>query len=260
MEENKETVSSSPMLVKTYGDIYFNTQDTEQAVRFFEELGIFPLLRYCKKCGSSMRKTNDKSRKDKKKWVCTSMTACGHVNTLRSGTWLEKAKLSFEQIAKIMFCWSHKLPQQFAVNESGASARTMVDWYNFCRDICEVVLMNQEYKKIGGEGKIVEIDESKFGKRKYNKGKKVEGQWVFGGVERDSDKIFLASVPNRTKETLMGVLEEYVDGIKDLYNTYFFEYMWRRQFARDNNDAFNKLAEHIVLYAKDLEEMTPTQG
>ena len=36
-------------------------------------------------------------------------------------------------------------------------------------------LPNQN-KKIGGKEKIVEIDKSKFGKRKYNKGKKVEGQ------------------------------------------------------------------------------------
>jgi len=36
-------------------------------------------------------------------------------------------------------------------------------------------------KKLGGFGKIVVIDESKFGKRKYNKGHRVQGQWIFGG-------------------------------------------------------------------------------
>lgn len=47
---------------------------------------------------------------------------------------------------------------------------------------------------IGGPGVIVEVDESKFGKRKYNKGHKVPGVWVFGGVERTLErKCFLTS-------------------------------------------------------------------
>ena len=28
----------------------------------------------------------------------------------------------------------------------------------------------------------VEIDESKFGKTKFNRGRYIEGQWVFGGI------------------------------------------------------------------------------
>lgn len=41
-------------------------------------------------------------------------------------------------------------------------------------------------EKIGGGGKIVEVDELRFGKWKYWKGHIVDGQWVFGGVERCS--------------------------------------------------------------------------
>ena len=35
---------------------------------------------------------------------------------------------------------------------------------------------------IGGPGKVVEIGESKFGKKKSHKGHNMEGQWVFGGI------------------------------------------------------------------------------
>ena len=37
----------------------------------------------------------------------------------------------------------------------------------------------------GGPGKLVQIDESKVGQRKYHRGHVVEGQWVFGGIEED---------------------------------------------------------------------------
>ena len=40
-----------------------------------------------------------------------------------------------------------------------------------------------EYLKIGAPGMEVQVDESAFGKRKYNKGHYVNTQWVFGGIE-----------------------------------------------------------------------------
>jgi hypothetical protein len=47
---------------------------------------------------------------------------------------------------------------------------------------------------MGGEGKVVEIDESKFRKRKYHRGHYVKGQWVFGGIERGTGRTFLVAV------------------------------------------------------------------
>ena len=43
---------------------------------------------------------------------------------------------------------------------------TAVDWYNFVRDICAQHFIDNPVQ-IGGQGIEVEIDESKFGKRKY---------------------------------------------------------------------------------------------
>lgn len=41
---------------------------------------------------------------------------------------------------------------------------------------------------IGNDNEIIEIDESKFGKRKYNKGYTVKNVWVFTLVERNKEK------------------------------------------------------------------------
>ena len=51
-----------------------------------------------------------------------------------------------------------------------------------------------------------EIDESKFGKRKYNRGRRREGQWVWGGVERGSDEVFMQITPSRDAATLLPVI------------------------------------------------------
>ncbi|XP_064107422.1 uncharacterized protein LOC135216219 [Macrobrachium nipponense] len=87
--------------------------------------------------------------------------------------------------------------------------RTVNDWYNFCR---EVILHHIEHSStpIGGPGKIVEIDEAKFGKRKYNRGRYIEGVWVFGGFERDSKKTFMVPVPDRSRETLVAQIRKWI--------------------------------------------------
>lgn len=47
---------------------------------------------------------------------------------------------------------------------------------------------------------IVEVDESKFGKRKSHKGHRMEGVWVVGGVERTPErKIFVTTVEDRKR-------------------------------------------------------------
>ena len=49
---------------------------------------------------------------------------------------------------------------------------------------------------------VVEVDEAKFGKRKYNRGRWREGHWVLGGVERGTDNVFMEVVPTRDAATL----------------------------------------------------------
>ena len=57
-----------------------------------------------------------------------------------------------------------------------------------------------------GPGTTVEIDESKFGKMKYHKGCCIEGQWVFGGICRETKACFLVPVEHRDKETLLPII------------------------------------------------------
>ena len=60
------------------------------------------------------------------------------------------------------------------------SCTTLVDWYSYAREVClQMAISDNEH--IGGDGFVVKIDESKFGKMKYNGGHRVDGCWVFGG-------------------------------------------------------------------------------
>jgi hypothetical protein len=66
-------------------------------------------------------------------------------------------------------------------------------------------------RKIDGPNKTVEIDDSNFGRLKYHRGHKVQGQWVIGGVEREPGKTFLVPVPEGSVGTLMTVLRDWIE-------------------------------------------------
>eukprot|EP00731_Ephydatia_muelleri_P000791 Em0001g791a len=89
------------------------------------------------------------------------------------------------------------------------AAQTAVDWYNFIRDICAQYFIDHP-SILGGPGVEVEIDESKFGKRKYNRGRQVEGHWVFGGTERITGECFLLEVEHRDAATLLPLIQQYI--------------------------------------------------
>jgi transposase-like protein len=64
--------------------------------------------------------------------------------------------------------------------------------------------------QIGGDGIIVEIDEAKFGRRKYHRGRLITGQWLFGGIERHSKKMFVVPVVSRQAEILLPLIKKYI--------------------------------------------------
>ena len=78
---------------------------------------------------------------------------------------------------------------------------TIIDFNNYIREICASDLINNPVT-IGGPGCTVEIDETMYSRRKYNRGRIYPEQWVFGGICRETGKCFLYAVQNRTRETL----------------------------------------------------------
>ena len=157
-----------------------------------------------------MRLVRDASySKDEMVWKCTNRK-CNKKVSVRKGSWLEGSHLTLEQILKFTYMWVWRCDQEFIMRECRmGSCSTIVDWCSFAREVCATIL-EVESQPIGGVGKIVEIDESKFGKRKYHRGRRVDGVWVFGGIERESRRCFMVSVEDRTAATLIPIIKQYI--------------------------------------------------
>lgn len=100
-----------------------------------------------------------------------------------------------------------------AAKLGGVDPATVKKWFDRFREAVELDIFEcgEDYR-IGGTDIIVEIDESKFGKRKYNRGHRVEGVWVVGGRERTPEKrMFAVKVHDRTATTLLDVIVRHVN-------------------------------------------------
>ena len=87
-----------------------------------------------------------------------------------------------------MFLWGIQFSGSRIARLTRLSKPTVGRALGKLRTICSNKVLNVGIK-IGGLGKTVEIDESKFGaKRKYKRGRVSEGPWVFGVVDRGSQK------------------------------------------------------------------------
>ena len=89
-----------------------------------------------------------------------------------------------------MYFWCNQFTTKQAIHELSLSTHTVTDYYNMFRELCHM-----EYRsngKIGGPGKIVQIDESHMYTRKYNVGRILHSEqcWIFGGIDEDGH-IFL---------------------------------------------------------------------
>ncbi|CAF4302157.1 unnamed protein product, partial [Rotaria sordida] len=120
---------------------------------------------------------------------------CKGTSTIRKGTFFSDSKLKFIQIFELMYYWAREMDNLDDLSHelSILSKTTLIDWKNFCRDICAIHFVNNP-QKVGDRGHIVEIDESAFGKRKYNRGRLVKTQWVFGGIDIITKQCFLVEV------------------------------------------------------------------
>ena len=101
--------------------------------------------------------------------------------------------------------------------------KTIVDWKNFCRDVCLEYLLAHPIQ-IGGPGRIAEIDECQVVRRKANVGHIVREQRVFGGIEPATNEGFLVPVANRDRPTLEALIIQYIRAGSIIYSDQWAAY------------------------------------
>jgi transposase-like protein len=96
------------------------------------------------------------------------------------------------------------MPVEAATDIVGVAQTSVSNYYEYFRD--------RVVEKCGAEMAVweaddVQIDESLFGRRTYNRGCIVQDQWVFGMCESEpGGKIFVTTVTDRSRATLEPII------------------------------------------------------
>jgi transposase-like protein len=158
----------------------------------------------CPECGANYSVgLNDK-------FQCNSKL-CRKRFTLWENTIFANAHLSKGHILHILCLWAAGCNHSTIRQMTHHDFHTVSHYMRLIRMAVAVDAHAAPNRHIGGEGIVVQIDESKFGKVKYHRGHHVEGVWVVGGVEITPERgLFAVPVPNRNSETLWGVIQNFV--------------------------------------------------
>ncbi|KYQ53651.1 hypothetical protein ALC60_03886 [Trachymyrmex zeteki] len=190
----------------------------EHIIEFLIQHGVIPSTINCEKCDEILFLNKETllfrcrkrflEKRNKKKSIARQ---CDFKKSCKVGTWFGRSNLDLATILQIVASFLMLRPprQEDLEEELGLSPNTVVDWFSFCREVY-AFWADKYSEKLGGPGRVVEIDEAKIGHRKYNRGRLLKGTWIFGEYERGSKKIFILPVEDRTEQTLLPCIKEWI--------------------------------------------------
>ena len=197
-----------------------NPDNEKQLLILLSETGAIANKQQCKFCGGPM---HFEKQGNTTYWVCNRRVNGVKCNrgkfSVRDGTVFGKSHLSIQAILWIIWHFVHHLSEQQCkqyTNIGPKNNKTVVEWYAKCRKVCSGWIWYNK-PRLGGFGKIVEMDESHFaGTAKFGKGRRLgedpwedHFKWAFGLVERGSLDCVLKTVhSSRSRAVLLPLINE----------------------------------------------------
>ena len=171
--------------------ITFLFSDHDVGVQFLKFVGLYPSSMVCCKCGWQMTWCVDSIVKDGYRgryMTAISASTCRVSTSVRHGTRFQQSNMNFMEVVFLTHI-VRRVPARTIQQKHQFGSASITDWSKFCREVMfGYVLVSPQ--KIGCPNKTVEIDESKFARRKYNRGHKVKGQWVLVVLSASPEKHF----------------------------------------------------------------------
>jgi transposase-like protein len=180
-------------------NILFNE---DKCLTFLYENEFLNIDSLCNSCGGNMILEGIRIR--------CSHYSCKKSKSIFSDTFFANNKLKCNEILHLGYLWLTECKTKTILRHTKHNPTTILNYLNRFRQIVATMLQTDD-TLIGGRNVIIQVDETKMGKRKYHRGHHVEGAWVIVGVELTNERKMFAEVVNdRSEATIVSVLSRHV--------------------------------------------------
>ena len=177
----------------------------KRCVRTLLLTGIIKISTTCQFCGGADRIVPCDSKKDGFERYCNT---CKKSATLRYDSMLYNSPKSMATWVDLLYAFTKDKSVDDSQDIAAYGERSVRDWFRIFR-LC-LALAFQDNLPEFDPNITKEIDESNFRITKYNRGKRKASVWVFGIVERGTNKVYLQVVANRKKRTLLPIIKRFI--------------------------------------------------
>lgn len=185
-----------------------NTLTVKTAVHWMIQENYLQPPTVCPKCEEASMVLNFK--RDYCQFKCT---RCCKTLSVFKNTILFKHQKNLIELLDLFYFWSLDLVQKkVAYQANTLSHDTLSHWFNVLNKLSVRIIRSENaIGKIGGVNHRVQIDESKFSKRKYEVGRVVRSPWIVGGIDMTTKEVFFVETYFRDANTLNNIIINHVE-------------------------------------------------
>lgn len=187
--------------------------DPVQCINWCIETG---LMRPQKECRYHRESRNLRLHNGTYHWRCR---RCDNMIAVTVGSIFEESRLPFGKVLMLAYSFSigsyydeARSACIFDRSDQPIADSTIARWFELFRD-CIVSaardLASNQGSQIGGPGVVVQVDEALIGRRKYNRGRAMEGTWVVGMID-STGALHFEICPRRDRPTLHALIQRTV--------------------------------------------------
>ena len=168
-------------------------------MQFLIDRGVFYTERICSSCTTPMNLYHSQMS-----YMCPKKI-CRKKISIKSNSFFVGCKLPVHQILHLAYLWLCKTSPSSTETQSGLSRPTISNFFSYFRELVASSPLPED-GCIGGEGIVVELDECKIAKRKYNRGRRVKGVWILGHVRTQEKRTLFVPIEIRNAATLLPII------------------------------------------------------